>query len=541
MDSEKNILPDNIDELKAIITALKTKHETEINTLEKYKNNYNSLLRNYTELNSKYKSAIGRFFSPAKERISSETEGQLGLFNEAEMFCDDAEIEILSIEKNDNITIKEYTRKKGGKRKLPDSLPVDEIVYELDENEKACKCCGKPRPITGEDRSEELSIIPMQVKKIVHVAKKYGPCTCDDFLNSGEKEIITAPKPKRIIPYSQVSPELLAYVIYMKYEMALPFFRLSKKFEALDIDISRATLCNWSMLASEKCELLYGAMISHIKECNVIQMDETHVQVLKEDERPAETKSYMWVMKAGKSADKKLTAFHYSPTRNADVPVDLLNGFNGFLQTDGYQGYAKSVKEYGLIHSSCLAHIRRKFFEAHKANSKSKTANTGLQYISKIYEIERKLRNKKYPPDKFMEERKKIMQPLFNEFKKWLDEIHEKILPGSDPGKAVNYALGQWNRFINFLESADLTPDNNAVENAIRPFVIGRKNWMFSNTPRGAKSSAVLYSLVESAKNNKLNVYNYLRFIFTKLPYAETPEDIQNLLPCNLTSEDIKI
>lgn len=541
MKSEKNILPDNIDELKAIITTLKIEHETQINILEKYKTNYSSLMKNYTLLNSKYKAAIGRFFSPTKERISLETEGQLGLFNEAEMFCDDADEENISAEKNESVIIKEHTRKTGGKRKLPDTLPVDEITYELDAAEKACNCCGKPRPIVGEDRSEELSIIPMQIKKVVHVAKKYGPCTCNEFLHSGEKEIITAAKPKRIIPYSIVSPELLAYVIYMKYEMALPFFRLSKKFEALDIDLSRATLCNWSMLASEKCELLYDAISNHIRECKVIQMDETHVQVLKEDERPAETKSQMWVMKAGKSADKKLTLFHYSPTRNADVPVNLLNGFKGFLQTDGYQGYSKAVKEYGLIHASCLAHIRRKFFEAHKANSKSKTANTGLQYISKIYEIERKLRNKKYPPDKFMEERKKIMQPVLDAFKKWLDEIQKNILPNPGPGQAVNYALGQWNRFINFLESSDLTPDNNAVENAIRPFVIGRKNWMFSNTPRGAKSSAVLYSLVESAKNNKLNVYNYLRYIFIKLPYAETPEDIQNLLPCNLTSKDIKL
>lgn len=533
MNSEKDILPDNIDELKALVLSLQMSQQ-------QYKTNYNSLLENYTLLNTKYKAAIGRFFSPTKERISLETEGQLGLFNEAETFYDDTIEEGIS-EKNNSVTIKEHTRKKGGKRKLPDSLPADEIVYELDENEKACKCCGKPRPIAGEDRSEELSIIPMQIKKVVHVAKKYGPCTCDEFLHSGEKEIISAPKPKRIIPYSQVSPELLAYVIHMKYEMALPFFRLSKKFETIDIDISRATLCNWSMLAAEKCELLYGAMISHIKECNVIQMDETHVQVLKEEGKAAESKSWMWVMKAGKSADKKITVFHYAPTRSADVPFGLLDGFKNFLQTDGYAGYSRAVREYNLVHVSCLAHIRREFYKAHKANTKSKTANAGLQYISKIYEIERKLRNKKYPPDKFMEERKKQMQPVLNAFKKWLDEIHEKILPASDPGKAVNYSLGQWDKFINFLESSDLTPDNNAVENAIRPFVIGRKNWMFSNTPRGAKSSAVLYSLVESAKNNKLNVYNYLRYIFIKLPYAETPEDIQKLLPCNLTSEDIKL
>lgn len=530
MDIEKDILPDNIDELKSIILSLSAAHNTR----------YNSLLKNYTILNNKYKAAMGRFFSPTKERISAENEGQLGLFNETEAFVDESPDDPAEdSDKTETVTIKEYTRKKGGKRKLPDTIPADEIVYELDESEKGCNCCGKNRPIVGEDRSEELSIIPMQIKKIVHVAKKYGPCSCDEFLNSGEKEILTAPKPLRIIPYSIVSPELLAYVIYMKYEMALPFYRLSKKFDALDIEISRATLCNWSMLAAEKCETVYQAMLEYIKKHEVIQMDETHVQVLNEEGRAAETKSFMWVMKNG--GKRNLTLFHYSPTRNSTVPLDLLKGFKGFLQTDGYEGYSKAVREYELEHVSCLAHMRRKFFEAHKANTKSKTANTGLKYINKIYEIERKLRSKKFMPDEFVTRRKEQIIPVLDEFKKWLDDTNDKILPSSGSGKAISYALGQWNKFINFHEHADLTPDNNAVENAIRPFVIGRKNWMFSNTPRGAKSSAVLYSLVESAKNNKLNVYNYLRFLFVKLPYAKTSEDIQNLLPCNLSSEDIKI
>ena len=189
----------------------------------------------------------------------------------------------------------------------------------------------------------------------------------------------------------------------------------------------------------------------------------------------------------------------------------------------------------------CLAHIRRKFFDALKSDKKSKTAAHALKIIARIYSVEKKLRDENLLPDEFVKKRKEEVVPILDEFKAWLDEKQVYITPSSDSGKAVNYALGQWNNFINYLDSVELTPDNNIIENAIRPFVIGRKNWLFSNTPRGARSSAVLYSLVESAKDNGLNVYNYLRFLFTRLPYAESSEDIKKLLPCNLSADMIKI
>ena len=532
MSKRKNILPDNIDELKNIIFSLQNNY-TELQA------KYQSAQEEIESLHQKYKSALARYFSPTKEKISQEQAGQLGLFNECETFIDEDKKGIPS-DKEESITIKEYTRKKGGKKKLPDYLPIEEHVYELSESEKECRYCGKTHPVIGEERTEELDIIPMQIKKVVHIAKKYGPCTCDEFLNSGEKEIIKAEKPKRIIPYSFVSPGLLAYVIDMKYNYALPFYRLSKKFEAIETDISRATLCNWSMLAAEKCEVLYLAMLEYIRENSIIQMDETSVQVLHEEGRAAETKSFMWVMRGGEF-QKKLTLFHYSPTRNSTVPLDLLKGFKGFIQTDGYEGYSRAVSEYKLTHVGCLAHIRRKFFDALKSDKKSKTAAQGLKFITRIYAVEKRLREEELSPDDFIKKRKEEVVPILEEFKKWLDEKQMYLPPKTDSGKAVNYAVGQWDNFINYLKSAELTPDNNIIENAIRPFVIGRKNWLFSNTPRGAMSSAVLYSLVESAKDNNLNVYNYLRYLFTKLPYAESSDNIKELLPCNLTSDMIKI
>jgi len=320
----------------------------------------------------------------------------------------------------------------------------------------------------------------------------------------------------------------------------MPYYRLSKKFDALEIDISRATICNWTMLAAEKCRVIYNLMLAYIIKSEIINMDETRVQVLKEDGKSAESLSYMWVMKAGPS-NKKLTVFHYSPSRCSLIPLKLLSGFKGHLQTDGYEGYTKAVKEFDLIHVGCLAHIRRNFVDAHKANKNSKTAKAGILYIARIYSIESKLRKKDLSPEVFVKRRREEMQPLLDEFKVWLAEKVISVLPSTDPGKAVNYALNQWDKVIRFLDHVDLTPDNNTVENAIRPFAVGRKNWLFSNTPRGAESSAIMYSLVESAKNNNLNVYNYLRYLFARLPVAKYPEDLEKLLPCNLSPEDVKI
>lgn len=532
MDLEKNMLPDDSNELKEIIININREYESKYKILHQKLEKTES---SYRILQEKFKAAMRRFFSPSKEKVSFENSGQLSLFNETEAFFEVKSEDEPDDEKNE-ISVKGHIRKKGGKKRIPDDIPAEEIIYELSDEEKSCKCCGKMRPIIGEDRSEELDIIPAQIKKLVHIVKKYGPCSCDEFLNSGESEVVRAVKPERFIPYSIVSPGLIAYCIDYKYNYAMPYYRLSKKFEAIDVDISRATLCNWTMLASEKCSIIYDLMLDNIRKSEIIHMDETRVQVLKEDGKTAESLSYMWVMK-----NKYLTIFHYDPSRGSSVPLELLNGFKGYLQTDGYDGYSKAVENFGLVHVGCLAHIRRKFVDAHKGNKNSKTAKSGILYISKIYSIENNLRKKNLKPEDFIKKRNKDMLPVLKEFKAWLDEKAKTVLPKSESGIAVTYAINQWDKFINFLKHPDLTPDNNSVENAIRPFAVGRKNWLFSNTPRGAASSAVMYSLVESAKNNNLGVYSYLRYLFTKLPETKSSEKLEKLLPCNLMPQDILI
>ena len=529
MDNEINMLPDTIDELKAMIASLQSENKR--------------LNRKVIILEEKIRAAFARFFSPSKDKRAAHPDDQLLLFNETEAHADTdpsrAETEA-HIDAADTTIVKEHARRKGGKRRIPDDIPAEEIVYELADEQKRCACCGKSRPVIGEDKSEELDIIPAQIKKIVHVVKKYGPCACDGFLHSGEAEVKRAVKPERFIPYSIVSPGLAAYCIDYKYNYAMPYYRLSKKFEALGMDISRATLCNWTMLAAERCRPLYELMLGKIREGSVINMDETRIQVLHEDGKTAESLSYMWVMKGG-AETKKLTVFQYEPSRSARTALKLLEGFHGFLQTDGYEGYSKAVEQYQLVSVACLAHIRRKFVDAHKANGKSKTARSGVQFIGRIYSIENRLRKKNLPPGEFAECRRKETRPVLEEFKRWLDEAGNSVLPESLSGKAVSYALGQWERFVRFLDHPDLTPDNNTVENAIRPFALGRKNWLFSNTPRGAESSAVLYSIVESAKNCGLPVYAYLRHLFTRIPSVKTPDELETLLPCYLSTNDLKL
>jgi transposase len=241
--------------------------------------------------------------------------------------------------------------------------------------------------------------------------------------------------------------------------------------------------------------------------------------------------------------ERPLLLFQYHPTRSADIPKKLLKNYSGFVQTDGYQSYDFTDKEYTgtITHAGCLAHARRYFEKAYKADKKSVCAHRAIKYIRDIYAIENDLREKKLTTVEFVEERKKQTTPVFEKFHNWLLEQQKNILPRSLSGEAVSYTLGQWDKIIHFPDHHLLTPDNNKTENAIRPFVVGRKNWLFSNTPRGADSSACFYSLIEGAKANKLEPYYYLRYIFEKMSSFNTKEELRNLLPDVVTVDMIKI
>lgn len=466
------------------------------------------------------------------------------LFNEAEEGAEENDNNNDEAVHEENFSrVKSHTRRKPGRKALSPDLPRVEIVHDLSEEKKKCPCCRKERPVIGKEETEELDIVPAKIKVIKHIRIKYGPCECDEFLHQGIAEVKTAVMPERMIPGSIASPGLLAYVLTSKFADSLPFYRQSKMFERIEADISRATMCNWAILTSERCKELMSLMAEEIRLRPLIQMDETTLQVLHEPERKAETKSYMWVKVGYPSGDKgkPLILYNYHPTRSQGVPEEFLKDYRGYLQTDGYAGYNHTGAIEGIVHAGCFAHARRYFYDAMKQNKKSKAAHKGLSYIQKIYSIENELRQRKLSNDEFIRKRKEIVTPVLNEFHNWLLTQSDSILPESKTGKAIRYAISEWDKLTKYLLHYLMTPDNNTVENAIRPFVIGRKNWLFANTPRGAHASAAIYSLIESAKANRIEPYHYLRFLFINLPKAKSREDMHKLLPNHIDLNNIDL
>jgi len=275
----------------------------------------------------------------------------------------------------------------------------------------------------------------------------------------------------------------------------------------------------------------------------LINIDETTVQVLAEPGRKPQTKSHCWVFRGGLPAMPGLY-YHYAPSRSGKVAEDFLNRYEGYVQTDGYSGYNFLDSKPGIIHCGCWAHVRRKFNDADKAvggkYKRKGKANHALSLIRNLYLIEREAKNKGLDEEQTYHLRQEKSKPIIEKLETWLKENAVKIPPQSLLGKAFNYTLNQWPRLIRFLDNGLVRMDNNLVENAIRPFVVGRKNWLFSVTPEGARASALFYSLIETAKANGLEPSKYLRYLFEKFPYAKTSKDVFNLLPMNISEIDLK-
>lgn len=341
--------------------------------------------------------------------------------------------------------------------------------------------------------------------------------------------------PKQPIPKSIAGPGLLAYVVTTKYQDGLPLYRQEQAFTRLGVELSRQTMANWMIKSAELCQPLYNLMQDQLLDSGYVHMDETRVQVLNEAGKTAESNSYMWVRKTG---DQKhpVVLFDYAPDRTTQTAMNLLPEFKGFLQTDDYPGYHRIDKLPGITLLSCWAHARRKFMDAKKVMPKGKTgkADIALNLIQKLYRIEQQ--SKDQPPDKRFKTRQTHSVPILEQLKTWLDNSLSRTVPKNKLGVALSYLAKNWGRLIIYTTDGRLNIDNNPVENAIRPFAIGRKNWLFSNSVKGAKASAMLYSLIETAKANGLEPQAYLTDLFRDLPNCETLEQFEARLPWNHTA-----
>ena len=475
---------------------------------------------------------------------------QADLFNEAEelgQVDDDNSLEAGSIVADNSATATDeqsetitYTRRKRpGRKPLPESLPRVEIELDIPDADKVCGCgCQKKR--IGADSSEQLEIIPQTMFVARYLRYKYACSKCEDGVQ------IAAPQPT-MIPKSNAGPGLLAYVVTAKYQDALPLYRQEKIFSRYGVELTRQTLANWIIQCSQALDPLLNLFEQAMREAPVILMDETTVQVNKEDGKAASSKSFMWIRRAlappddGNRHRKDITLYHYSRSRGSEVAAELLKDYSGALMTDAYAGYNSVACSQKLMHAQCWAHARRKFVEAEKSlpkGKKSPAITAILNEIAKLYGIEKQI--KALPATEKQAERGRLATPVLEKLHQSLLKKANEVLPKSAFGEAVNYTLKCWGGLTQYPQNGHVPIDNNGAENGIRPFVIGRKNWMFCDTVNGAHASARLYSVIETAKANGLEPYQYLKHLFTELPKAKDNADVQKLLPWQIDPLTLK-
>lgn len=501
-------LPEDVDTLKGMVIA----YNDEIGFLKEQVN----LLQH-------------KLFGRKSEKLSVGS-GQLFLFNEAE-----ATAAKEPARPEEEIEVPAHQRRRGHRKPLPDNLPRIETLHDLAEEQKQCSC-GAQKQRIGEEVSEQLDIIPPKIRVIRNIRPKYACKKCEG-VEAGEPAVSIAPAPEQLIPKSIATPGLLAWIVTGKFADALPFYRTEQILQRYGVDISRQTLCCWAIKVAQLCKPLLALMQKDILSGFQINADETTLQVLKEPGREATTKSYMWLFRGG-TEQKPVIIYQYHETRGSQAAKDFLEKYTGHVQTDGYLGYDFLEQQAGITHLGCWAHARRKFVEVVNAAGKDKngkkkkgSGDVALDYIASLYLIEKECAQREFTPEAIALERQNRAGPILEQFKQWLEKRNPQVPPGSTLGKAIRYTLGQWERLVVYLEDGKLRPDNNLAENAIRPFVVGRKNWLFAATPAGAHASAALYSIIETAKANGLEPYWYLRYLFDRLPKAKSTEDCQALLP----------
>jgi transposase len=432
-----------------------------------------------------------------------------------------------------------YRRRKGGRKPLDEKIPRADEVIDIPEEEKQC-ACGSPLVCIGEDVSERLVMIPEQVYVLRYHIKKYACHKCEGSLDEDKPAVRTGKAPESIISGSIATPELLSYVFTKKYCDYVPYFRQEGAFQRIGVNLSRQNMANWQQQVCEKLQPLLRLIKAQVRSGQVVQMDETPMRVMDEVGRENRQSSYMWLARGG-PPERPALWYEYRESRGKEHIIAMLKGFTGYLQSDRYGSYESAVEKdlEGVIHVGCFAHVRRRFYEAMKISSQSGLADAALSQIKGLYmaeqELRERLKNHKINTGTFEEERRNRCEPVLKAFHEWLRE-HEGTVPESTKlGDAIGYALRAWPELERYLDSWQLTPDNNACERGIRPFVMGRKNWVMSGSPAGAKSSGELYTLIETAKANGWNPFKYLSRIFVEAAAMDSADDWSQLLPWNLS------
>lgn len=496
-------------------------------TILKQKQEIEELKRKLEHMNEVFANAQrARFGQSSEQKNYVLGKDQISLFNEAED-CQDHKAE----EPNpDTIVIVTHERrKKRSQAEMLNHLPEEEVLLELPEEQLICGKCGeKMKPIGKKFLRHEMQIIPKQVKLLAYYTVTYACDGCEK--DTGFAHIASVKPPVPLMKHSLASPSTVAYIMTQKYVDGLPLARQEKIWAREGIALSRATMANWIIQCSQTwLKPLYKHMKQELLTHSVIHADETVVQVLKEDNKPATSESRMWLYASAALLRHQVRIFEYQPDRSGKRPESFLRGFTGWMITDGYSGYNQVQN---VIHCGCWSHARRKWREAmpEGATVKTSKAAIGFQYCNKLFAEERKCAV--YQSKYRQEYRQNKEVPILEEYFAWLNTVRPE--KGSKLEEAVRYSLNQKQHLMAYLDNGEVPISNNLAENAIRPFTLGRKNWLFCDTPKGAEASAIVYSLVESAKANGIEPFAYLQHVLVQLPYLgknHSHEELESLMP----------
>ena len=457
------------------------------------------------------------------------------LFNEAEAWDTD------SME-----PAKKSEKKKPRKRRsgsiadvIPEGTPVEVVEHPLPERERVCSVCGSELVEIGVEIHRSLQMKPAEFWVREDRYPTYACKNCEK--ETGEANVLPTPMAPTVIPGSFASPSAIAQLAVQKYVMYSPLYRLEQEFERQGLKLSRQTMSNWLLKATEDwLQPVYDVLHQRLCQEKVLHGDETTLQVLHEKGKSATSKSYMWLYRTSGNAEAPIVLYDYQPNRKAENAEKFLEGFSGWLHADGYQGYHRLPEQIRVV--GCWAHARRKFDEALTAVPKdqqpaSKPAEA-LCYFAKLFQMEQDFAaltvEERFA--KRLEQEKPVLEALLA----WANETSARTAPKSALGKALHYLLEQWPYLVRYLEDGRLELSNNRAERSIKPFVMGRKNFLFCNTPGGAQSSAVLYSLIETAKETGLNPYRYLQWVLERAPeLAQTANETwaEKLIPAEAPAE----
>jgi transposase len=471
---------------------------------------------------------LHRLFAAKSEARANPAQRDLFL-NEAEALAPQG-IPIAEETTPEAVEVAGHSRKKRGRKPLDPHLSREIVRHELPEAERLCAHDGARLVEIGAEISEQLDIIPQQVRVIQHQRIKYACPCCDDSIR-------VTPAPARIIPKGLLTEAALAWVVTAKYQDSLPLYRQAALLSRFGGDLSRTTLAASMVRVGQAVQPIINLLRDHLLEADLILGDETVIQVLKESGRAAQSKSYLWAQMTGSGPPIRL--FSYTPGRGGEHAKNLYAGMRSgvALMSDGYEVYNAIAAAHGAIHLGCWAHARRYFVEAEAvlpktARGPEQLATQFITAIGRLYALEAKAKELGAEPRR--QQRQQLSKPVLTEIEGLLLQHQHAVTPGSLLGKALYYLSSQWPKLTRFVENGAWPIDNNLCENAIRPFVVGRRNWLFCDTVAGAHASANLYSLIETCKANSIEPYTYLIELFRQLPLAKTVEDFEALLPWRL-------